>query len=140
MRSYLSVYWMMYTMLLTSLTIQHTVYILSLPTFTCPRTIRRYVAKSQGRRRHVGWHRSGRKRRFHSSSVHNGRDFRHGSLEAFLGERGNFLLNNFHKKKQKNFRNFECFQFRYFGTLVPGVLKGFKVLLVVGKFFLLICR
>ena len=55
----------MYTMLLTSLTIQHTVYILSLPTYTCPRTIRRYVAKSQGRRRHVGWYQLGRKRRFH---------------------------------------------------------------------------
>ena len=56
-------------MLLTSLTIQHTVYILSLLTYTCFRTIRRYVAKSQGRRPHVGWHRSGRKRRFHKSGL-----------------------------------------------------------------------
>ena len=32
--------------------------------YTCPRTISRYVAKSQGRRQHVGWCRSGRKLRF----------------------------------------------------------------------------
>ena len=63
--SYLSVYSVKYTIQLRSITIQHAVYILSLPTYTCPRTIRRYVAKSQGRRWHVGWHRSGRKRRFH---------------------------------------------------------------------------
>ena len=31
--------------------------------YTCPRTISRYVAKSQGRCQHVGWCRSGRKLR-----------------------------------------------------------------------------
>ena len=51
-----------YMTILTSITIQHPLYILSLPSYTCPRTIRWYVAKSQGRRQHVG---SGRKRRFH---------------------------------------------------------------------------
>ena len=43
-------HWMMYLMLLKYLTIQHTVYILSLPTYTYPCTIRRYMSKSQGRR------------------------------------------------------------------------------------------
>ena len=82
MRSYLSVYWMMYTMLLTSLTIQHTVYILSLPTYTSPRTIRIYVAKSQGHRRHVGWYQSSRSEGF--TIVHMYQDSFRNSLSQWV--------------------------------------------------------